>query len=369
MSEDSDFFISELTFEKVNNLKIRLGFKEKTWDQFFSYVCHNEVLTEPVKDDIEKIMKKIHYESFDDWTQNFALNLNNIWNEHSAKELQQNVDETHERKSSAIIIGRGPSLKKHNHLELIANSDYSGSIICCDGALINALKAGITPEKFPKFFVVSIDPRDVITKYYDDPIVNEYGSKINGVFSTFCYPATVERARQSGMKIHWLHTLFDFQEGQKSLNKITAMMVRAKKHSKGLPAIQTGGNVGTSSWFVSWKILKCTTVALIGINHGWSEDDSWKMIITHGRENLDLEVDKSDPNIKKLFPKIYNPDFDCQCILDPTFQYYRNALIEFISRSPSWVSTVNATEGGSIFGDRIKSMTLGKFLENDSRKD
>ena len=50
-------------------------------------------------------------------------------------------------------------------------------------------------------------------------------------------------------------------------------MVRAKNHTNGLPALQTGGNVGTSSWFVSWKILQCNVVALIGINHAWEEDD------------------------------------------------------------------------------------------------
>ena len=32
------------------------------------------------------------------------------------------------------------------------------------------------------------------------------------------------------------------------------------------------------------------------------------------------------------------------------------ALKEFITRSPKWVSTINATEGGSIFGPKIPDM-------------
>ena len=56
-------------------------------------------------------------------------------------------------------------------------------------------------------------------------------------------------------------------------------MVRAKNHVNGLPAIQTGGNVGTSSWFISWQILKCATVALIGINHSWEETDPIELIM------------------------------------------------------------------------------------------
>jgi hypothetical protein len=37
-------------------------------------------------------------------------------------------------------------------------------------------------------------------------------------------------------------------------------------------------------------------------------------------------------------------------------------LKEFIFRSPQEIKTINATEGGCIFGDRIKSMKLEEFL-------
>ncbi len=367
MPHDVDFSISEHTFTKILNLKKKLGFDDKDWDQLFNHIFSENFHKEPIENDIEKIMKKIHYESFDEWIKNFALNLNDIWNEYSARELDPIKNKSkQDQQKSAIVIGRGPSVKKHGHLELIANSEYKGSIVCCDGALIAALKAGVTPDKFPNFYVVSIDPRNVITKYYDDKIVDKHGPKIKGIFSTLTHPSTIERARNADIKIHWLHTLFDYKEGEKSFNKISSVMVRAKNHKNGLPAIQTGGNVGTSSWFVSWQILRCTSVALVGINHGWNEDDPWKLIVTHGRENLPLNIDENNPSVQKLFPKIYNPEFNCNSILDPTFQYYRTAFIEFISRSPTWLSTINATEGGSIFGDRIKCMTLRNFLENNT---
>ena len=48
--------------------------------------------------------------------------------------------------------------------------------------------------------------------------------------------------------------------------------------------------------------------------------------------------------------------------MDPLFQFYSEALKEFIFRSPQWVKTINATEGGSIFGNRIKSMKFSDFL-------
>ena len=44
-----------------------------------------------LKDEIEQIMEKVHYAKlFDTWVQNFAINLNNIWNESSARELTPN---------------------------------------------------------------------------------------------------------------------------------------------------------------------------------------------------------------------------------------------------------------------------------------
>ena len=234
--------------------------------------------------------------------------------------------------------------------------------------MINALKAGITPEKFPKFYTVTIDPYPNMIKYYDDPIITKFGSKINGMFSTITHPKVVNLARNAGIKIHWLHTLFDYDKGKKSFNHISSMMVRAKNHVNGLPAIQTGGNVGTSSWFIAWRILKNNTVALIGINHGWEEEEkASEMIKSHQSEitkdNVEI-VREDDPKYKNYFKKIHNPDFNCDVIVDPLYQFYRMALLEFISRSPSWLTTINATEGGSIFGKRIESMKFRDFLKN-----
>ena len=327
----------------------------------------NNLSAKELQDSIELIMKETHYENFDEWVANFSLNLSNIWNEKSAKSLQP-LDNRNlqNEKNSAIVIGRGPSIKKNNHLKLLANSDYQGTIICCDGKLSDALKAGVTPDKFDKFFVTTIDPYKDIKEHYDHEIIDTYGSNIKGIFTVIANPNAVERARQSGIQIHWMHSLFDYNEGKKSFNNLSALMIRAKNNIHRLPAIQTGGNVGTSSWFVAWQILRCTTVALIGINHGWEESDSWETIISHGNI-LDIKnTDRNSPSFKKLFKKVYNPDFNCDCILDPVFQFYSEALKEFISRSPKWVNTINATEGGSIFGKRIKSMKFTDFLNNFS---
>lgn len=313
--------------------------------------------------EIEKIWKHAFYEldtvvSYQIWVKNFALNLQKIWSGFSSKSLNEIVvDET------AIVIGRGPSLKKFDHLKKLAESKFNGVIICCDGALITALKAGITPQKFKNFFVVTIDPREDTRKFYDDEIVDLYGSEIKGIFSTVSNPITIERAEKAGIKLYWMHSLVDYNEGEKSFNQISSLMTRAKNHINGLPAIQTGGNVGTSSWFVGWKILKCSKIVLIGINHGWEESDSLEKILTHNNTCKKIDIQENSTSFKKLFPKIYNPDFKTYCILDPIFQYYSLGFKEFIKRSPKEIITINATEGGSIFGERIHSMKFENFLK------
>lgn len=310
-------------------------------------------------------MQNIHMEkSYDDWIKNFALNLNNIWNENSARSLDPTYNLKLKLNKNAIVIGAGPSLAKHNHLELLSKSNFQGAIICTDRILANALKAGVTPNKFPNYFVVTIDPAEKIKNFYEDKIIKKYGSKINGIFSSVSSPLTLNAARKSGIRINWIHSLFDYDEGKKSFNQISGMMVKSKNHISGLPGIQTGGNVGTACWFISWTILRCKSICLIGIDHSWSVDDDWDHILKHSK--IPKEIMKRKSLFAKLFPKIFNPDFQCNCILDPIFQYYSQALKEFIKRSPYYIKTINATEGGCIFGDRIFSIDFKSFLKDFS---
>ncbi|SVD91147.1 uncharacterized protein METZ01_LOCUS444001, partial [marine metagenome] len=52
---------------------------------------------------IEESMKKIHYQSYDNWICNFALNLEYIWKENSANELTLTDDKLVENQKSSAI--------------------------------------------------------------------------------------------------------------------------------------------------------------------------------------------------------------------------------------------------------------------------
>lgn len=289
---------------------------------------------------------------------NFGVHLPNIWKDSSAVELKKirNFD------SSSLVIGRGPSIKKNNHLEVIAQSNFKGAIICADGNLSNILKAGITPDKF-NLFVVTIDAQENQKKFYENEIVKKFGKKIKCIFSTTAHPNAYLAAKNSGLEVYWIHTLFDFEEGKKSFNQIQGIMSKSQNKMKKIPAIQTGANVGTSSWVIAWSILKCNHVGLIGLDFGYDDNTSWDEIRYHGYP-IPTNIDKNTEIFKRAYATTYNPDFDCNCKQDPLFQYYCNALKDFIQKTQHKIKTINATEGGALFGDGIYCTSLKNFLKD-----
>ena len=348
--------LSYKIFEKLTKLKNQMGYEEKSWDDWFNELI--EEINPDNKSIIESIFKKNVYEKFyDTWIQNFVNNLENIWNENSARILSNYASS--KSVSSSIVIGRGPSLFENNHLELLAQSKFNGNIICTDGVLIKALEAGVTPKKFKNFYVVTIDAQEHIKEFYNNKIVSNYGDKINCILSSTISPETYNIAKNNGMKIFWLHTLFDYTKDKTSFNYIANTMTKAHNHEKGLPAIQTGGNVGTSCWMIAWSILKSSSIVLLGMDHGYSDKMSWDEIDKYHK--IPANIDKNSESFKMAYPTNFNPDFNCYFKQDPIFQYYSKALIEFIPRVPS-VKTINATGGGAIFGNGITSMDFKKFL-------
>ena len=361
MTEDFLFDINEETFKKMKEKKGEMGFAQKSWNEWFDHLFNEKKENESQDQILERVFQKTTLEKYyESWAQNFALNLENIWNEKSVRELSQNYNNSNP--SAALVIGRGPSIINNNHLKILAESNYNGKIVCTDSALIDVLKSGLTPDKFQDFFVVTIDTNLPVKNFYSDYVVNEFGKKIKCLLSTTVPPTTYEAIKKSGMDIFWFHALFDFSRDKTSFNHIANVMTKSKNHHKGLPAIQTGGNVGTSSWILSWSILKSSPVCLIGIDHGYLQDMSWEEIDKNHK--LPEGINKNSESFKKAYPTVYNPEFKTYCIQDPIFQYYSNALKEFIPRAPQWVKTINATEGGAIFGKGIECMTFRKFLKN-----
>ena len=72
------------------------------------------------KKTIEEVFKKNTYDKYYDlWIKNFSINLSNIWKEHSVSELKLSLNNS----SSALVIGRGPSITNNDHFNLLLNSN------------------------------------------------------------------------------------------------------------------------------------------------------------------------------------------------------------------------------------------------------
>ena len=312
------------------------------------------------------LIQKNTSDLIDLWMYNFARNIPDFLNGNNVKQLSgfKNVKlsiKNHRPKNSAVVIGGGPSVEKNNHLKILSNSNYNGAIVCTDRMLIPCLKNGITPKKFPKFYVLSIEPKDVTVKLYDDKIIKKYSKGISAVLSTCIKHEVVELCKKNGLKIFWFHPLIDDFRKLESVNKIMNMMSKSDKNPKGFPGMQTGGNVGVFAWIFSWAILGCSPVALIGLDLG--HDINIPLEKTrHYNEYLRIfKNNKSDAS--KHFKRIKNTDLQIEVLSDPIFDFYREAFLDLVTRSPKWGITINCTEGGSLFGKGIKNMKFEDILK------
>ena len=299
------------------------------------------------------------------WMYNFARNIPDILDGNSVRLLNvfrngSKSRKNHRPNQSAIVIGAGPTIYEKKHLEILANSNYQGVIACTDRMLAPCLKNGITPKKFPQFFVLSMDPYEITIKYYEDEIVKKHSKRISLIMSTCTIHETVEICKNYGFNIFWYHPLIDDFRKLESINKIMNMMSKSDKNPDGFPGLQTGGNVGCFSWIFSWAVLGCSPIGLIGLNMGVDGNTPIEKTAHYSQVLNHFNNEKS--KVSKRYRKVFNKEYGTETLLDPVFDFYREAFLDLVVRTPRWTRTVNATEGGSLFGNRIENMKFTDFL-------
>ena len=299
------------------------------------------------------------------WMYNYARNISDILDGNSVRLLSvfknnSKSMKNHKPNNSAIVIGGGPSVYENKHLETLANSNYKGAILCTDRMLVPCLKNGITPKKFPQFFVLTMDPYQITIKFYNDKIIKKHSKGISAIMSTCTIHETIEICKNYGLNMFWFHPLIDDFRKQGSINKIMNMMSKSDKNPDGFSGLQTGGNIGCFSWIFSWAILGCSPVGLIGLNMGNDSDTPLEKTQHYDQVLNHFDNDKS--KVGKFYRKVFNEDLGTESLLDPVFDFYREAFLDLVVRVPRWTKTVNATEGGSLFGTGITNMRFVDFL-------
>ena len=219
--------------------------------------------------------------------------------------------------AKGIIIGAGPSVFEKNHLELLAKSNYNGTLLITDKMLKPCLDAGITPQRFSRYFVFTIEDLEIIANFF---IETPHSNKIKVICS--------ERTKKSVM--------------DKILSNNYNISIDSWEYLKLTPG------VGLMAFCFAWRELKLDELCLIGMNQGSNK--------------MSVPMPEDSEAFSLFYKKILNPDLNEWTYLNPSAQLWREAFFDFLELMPQNTEVINCTEGGSLFGNGIKNMRFEDWL-------
>ena len=356
--------LSDSDFRKLQKRKEDDGFGGCSWKEWLGHLVVDVALEESLSDRFHRATRE---KLSDLWLANFARNLAPIMGPDARALgdllLDLQVPATPPA-GPALVIGGGPSLREHRHLELLAESCPPGlMLVATDRILIPLLRLGVIPD-----LVVSIDgDHEVIARFVDDPMVDQHGAKLRVAMASMGAPPVAERFARAGATLYWFHPLFDDPRRQGSLTALQRGMTRNARWPQGLPAVSCGGHAGATGWVLAHALLRRSPIGLIGLDLGYPlgyplERTQCYPVIS--------ELTGGDPEAARAyFTEIYNPALGQPALLDVMFAEFRRHFLEMLARVPPWVRTCNCTQGGSLFGPGITTLPLARFLEHVASKE
>ncbi|MBI3543649.1 MAG: DUF115 domain-containing protein [Deltaproteobacteria bacterium] len=285
---------------------------------------------------------------------------------------------------SGIVISAGPSVRRNESIKRILESGYKGSVISADGAYVACLKAGLVPD-----YVLSLDPHPTrIVRWFGDPnfeahsakddyfarqdldldfradslrhnrenieLVNRMAKKTKLILCTSAPKTLVDRVLEAGFEIYWWNPLVDSPHDPDSL---TRKLYGINK----VPCINTGGNVGTASWVFATETLKLGKVAMVGMDFGYYGDTPYKQTQYYYEMVHRAGGSEKTEDLDKFFFRYTNPVTGGEFYTDAPYAWYRKNFLELFERSTGW--TMNCTEGGTLFGGRLRNGKLDDFFK------
>lgn len=340
--------VSDITYMKLLKRKSEDGFEDSDWGEWLKFLVRKVDLHPTITQQIHKGTKEL----LPMWMHNFARCLPLI--REGGGTLRELIPQGNPE-GRVIIVGRGPSVFRHKHLALLKEYGYKGLLISTDGMLIECLKEGIVPN-----YVVSVDGSDVCEKWYDDPLVNMYASKISSVLCTQVSPLVTKKVLRAGFRgPYWFVPTSDRITDKDSITKFQLLMTVSERNPDGIVSMDCGGNVGAASWVLAWSILKRKNIALIGMDLGYPDD--MPLGETYYYDRTVECIGALHANIH--YETIWHPFFKTKSKIDPAFSSYRQSFLDMLLAAPDWVRTVNATEGGTLFSPQLKCMYFKEWLE------
>ena len=144
-----------------------------------------------------------------------------------------------------LVIGAGPSLERHKHLELLADRGFDGTVIATDRIVIPCLDAGIEPD-----YVVFLDAHEKIFAFVNDPRCQ----KLASIMCASTHPRVVY---SMGPRRYWFVNSIP--------NEIAANMNYILTSLTKKSALATAGHCGSAGWSAAYR-LGAKEIYLIGID-------------------------------------------------------------------------------------------------------
>ncbi len=347
--------IPYLVGRKLVAAKIKDGFEDKSWAEYFTFLVNKTDIT--LQPNLGTALEEGAKHLFPMWMKNFAENVQYIRlpESHSISELAAPAV-TATPKHSAIVIGRGPSVWSHKHLEMLGEAKsrgrYKGLVIASDGMLVECLKHNISPD-----LTVSVDGSILIKQWYDHPLVtSELQVALPATIDNAVYKTCIEH----GCQIFWFMPMFDMHHAKESITKVMRAMTETPQHPDGLVMTSLGGNAGSAAWVFASFILKCAPVGLIGIDFGYPEGTKLQ-----NTPYFSSMISKP-ADIVDMYEEVYHPIFKTRAYIDSVFTHYKEAFLGLQSSLEPWYlkagGTINCTEGGCLWGRGIKCLPFKEFL-------
>lgn len=288
------------------------------------------------------------------WMRNFGDNLPLIREGKTLRDLAEKevVD------GRAVVMGRGPSIFRENHLFALRDSGFEGAVVASDGILIDSLKAGLVPH-----YVLSIDGSPIVKKWFDHHLVDKYAPKIKAVMCGQVDHGVVERVIQAGFDVYWFQPAMDSVEDRRSVTRFMILMTVSKRNPDGFVALEVGGNVGACSWMFAWNVLKRKNVALLGLDYGYPEDIPLKESYYFDKTVAALGA----VDAKIHYDTVFHPFFKTTSFIDPAFKSYREGFFDTLLSKPNWQRTVNCSGGGTLFHPKMECMHFADWLKEEKK--
>jgi len=287
--------------------------------------------------EMKDLVQRLTFEKMQSqWMRNMAVNMPEILKGKDIKDLPKHLNE------SCLVIGAGPSVKRFRQLDVLAQSNWKGIIICADKQLIPLLKRGVKP-----LAVCTVDGEAIIKKFYDDPVVDRYKDDVKAVFSAVTvHPEVVKRCP---FEKYWFVPLWDSPLKVTSLTRTFHLMTQ--KSMMG-----AYGNSGACAWAIA-HFIGANPIGLIGVDYAYYTDDIRKTTYFESLKVL------SGGDMEKLlgFYKRTKTWAGYEVVTDIYWLTYLQMFLPALNKAK--VTTYNLSPLSIITNEKVKGMRLEKFLE------